>query len=122
MSKRMDTEALSIAWLEDHGWVAGKVETKVTRTQSRDLFGFADVAAYGHKDQRLLLQCTTTHNLPDRLKKVLAAERLIDLLERGVVVEVWGWYPDAKRFRRRGVSLKNNRPKVTEWPVVTLTD
>lgn len=97
--KTQDTEGLTTRSLEAEGYMLGKVETKLTRTITKDLWGFVDLIAVSPIGGLLLLQVTTSSHLADRVKKILARPEALELLKRKAAIQAWGWRPDGVRCR-----------------------
>ena len=96
-----------LKYLREQGFVAEVVEKWIPQTHTRrDLFGFADII-YFDEGGVGLCQVTTVHNMPARVKKVLAsdlARRWVTVANRCLLVVGWKKYAkkvDGKMWRRR---------------------
>lgn len=100
----------TLRYLQANGWLADEVERRITRTVKRDLFGIADVIAFGESycyagDQAvitplvLLVQATSKSNVSARVKKIAESELAPKLREMGVRICVYGWDRDSEEPR-----------------------
>jgi len=105
-ARKLNPSKLSTEYLTRKGWMVADVETRVTRTIVRDLWGFADLCCVSRTGLVLWLQVTSYSNMASRVQKCLESDDAASLLARGHSVGVWGWYPEADRFRR--VAIVNN--------------
>lgn len=92
--KRSPT-ARSLDHLRDLGYVAAVVEQHVTRTITRDLFGFVDIIAV-KPGETLAVQTTSASNVSSRVRKIADAEHLGAVREAGWRIEVHGWRDDGR--------------------------
>ena len=89
--------------LRRRNWRPWIVEQTIPKTFiKRDMFGFVDVVALDRQPGFLLLQVTTSHNVPARCRKIreqcTSAAR--ECLQAGNRIEVWGWHqPGGPRTR-----------------------
>lgn len=84
----------TVKYLEDQGYLVGKVERQTGRVK-QDLFGFIDfVALPWDEDERdLAVQSTSYGNVATRIKKIRASEHY-EWVKRRWDIVVLGFKPD----------------------------
>ena len=96
MSKKSPTQ-LSLDYLNKSGYTCAIVEHWNAFAGIRqDVFGFADLLAYG-RNGIALIQTTSQNNFEARKKKVLASPHLAGWKKAGGFVLVHGWGKDGLR-------------------------
>ena len=63
-----------------------------------DAFGFGDILACGSGYPPVLVQCTSTSNLPARVKKIMDEDKALSWLDSGGAIWAIGW----KKYKRVG--------------------
>ncbi len=101
----------SLIHLRSTGYTAGVVEKWIQQTKQRqDLFGCIDILAIRpDKLGSLGIQCTSQHNVGERVKKACAEPRMRTWLLAGNRLEVWGWAKKKLRWKltRRVIQLRD---------------
>jgi hypothetical protein len=93
--------------LEHHGYRVAIVERWNAFARIRqDLYGFIDLLAMKPHHPLLAIQCTSTGNLPARVKKIQASEHYPIWLSTGCHLEAWGWAKRGERGKRKTWTLK----------------
>lgn len=103
MTDKRKPKTRAMELLTERGWLACDVERKITRTVSKDLFGFADILAIDSEitGRTLAVQVTSYNNTADRLNKLLAEPNVIKCLKCGWLVEVWGLPTNEERHGKK---------------------
>jgi hypothetical protein len=83
-------------------WYAPKVKFQTT-----DVFGIVDLLALRGR-QRKNIQLTTLPNVSAKRKKITA---FLKKYKVEFPVEIWGWNPRKKNFKKEKVNLKRRRRK-----------
>jgi len=99
--------ARSLKFLRDHGYKAEVVEkwNQFSRTR-KDLFNFIDIVAVGSTMGVLGVQTTSTSNMSNRVKKVLATPEYLIWKHAGNQVVVHGWSKKGAKGKRKTWQLK----------------
>lgn len=88
--KRLQTDALTLAWCRERNWLADLAERRTGRV-SRDYLGFADVVALDELARPIAIQHTSHANLSSRRRKVLGSTEAQEWAYRGGTVLLLGW-------------------------------
>jgi len=95
----MSPTQLSLRWLRERGYTAAVVEHYSSFDRKRhDLFGFGDILAL-KRDEVLIVQTTTAHNVNARIKKIADSPHIGAVREAGVRVTCHGWSQAKPRAR-----------------------
>jgi hypothetical protein len=99
--------ALTLDRLCRSGYYVSVCERWIPRANLRkDLFGFGDIVAIDRRQPGLLLvQCTSTGHVADRLTKAKGRPELAAWLKAGGRFQVWGWHHQAGRGEVRIVEV-----------------
>ncbi len=112
----MTPTARTLAWLRKQGYTAAVCEKWIPQTQRRqDLFGFADIVAFGDFHV-VLVQATSGSNTAAREHKIRANDAAMRWLKcRKRAIWVVGWR-QLVAYKADGSKAKRRRwqPKVTE--------
>lgn len=96
----------SMERLRRGGYTVDKVEQRVVKFVTRDLFGIIDLLAM-RAGELLAVQVTSSDHLATRITKCLAAEELrIWLSIQGARFECWGWALRGARGERKLWTLR----------------
>ena len=91
MKKLLKPNTRTIRRLRAEGWLCDLTERR-TGPVTHDWLGAADVVAV-HPDHGVLaVQATSRTNVSARVRKLEAAEEVLQVLRQcGVAIQVWGW-------------------------------
>lgn len=103
----MTTVGRSLLRLRRLGYQAGVVERWLPKIDKRsDLWHFGDIIGCHRREGFLLVQCTTSAHVGDRLAKAQARPELAFWLAAGGRFEVHGWVKRGDRWHCRVVEVK----------------
>lgn len=74
----------------------------------QDLFGFGDLLCLKEGNCLLLIQTTTTGNMPSRIEKIKGIPASWKWITSGNRLEVWGWALRGKKGKRKKYELKRH--------------
>ena len=84
----------SVSYLEELGYIVGKVEQTIPHTHiKRDLFGMFDLIAVG-SGTTIGVQVTSRANIPARVQKITNSDNLPKVRDANWWVWVMGWDKD----------------------------
>lgn len=99
----------SKAYAESLGYQVAIVEKYNQWAKIRqDLFGFGDLLCLKEGYCLLLIQTTTTGNMPSRIKKIKSLPASWKWITSGNRLEVWGWALRGKKGTRKKYELKRH--------------
>lgn len=103
--KPVSTTAMALAEMRRRGWTAEKVEQRITRFITRDLFNVIDIVALD--GTRIVgVQVTSGSNHAARRTKILAEPLVQRWLACGAELELWSYAKQGARGRRKTWTLR----------------
>lgn len=91
---------LTLAYMRKQGYTCAITERWNAFAKVRqDLFGGIDVLAIKAGVPIVGIQCTTKHNMMERIKKLAALPQISIWLQTGGLLFVYGWYQESPKSR-----------------------